>query len=233
MEKKEDDTPEWFEPTLGLDVRSYIAAEDMLGTHHLARYEWAKEVLAEFSPARVLDIACGTGYGSFILASHLSDADVVGADYDSRAIELARQKYQRPNLSYTQGNIVTWEREGQPEGQSLGGYDAIVSFDTIEHLLHREIALIRLTQHLSKDGILLLSTPCGHEHTRLNPGWEHHKIEYSHRDLRNLLKRFFQMVLVPEEAYFPHGDYWRSVINRDRLRYLNKSNPIVCRNPIA
>src|SRR5690606_3340878 len=64
------------------------------------------------------------------------------------------------------------------------------------------------------------TTPCGHRITRLNPGWEHHKIEYSHHDLRALLKRFFKRIIEPGQADFPNQAFWDGVINRDRVRYL-------------
>jgi len=227
-----DETHEFYNPQFGLEIDEYIKKEDTQDIHHLGRYHWAKQVLSSFSPNNILDIACGAGYGSFILASHLNQTKVVGADYDIRAIEIAKQTYWKNNLSYVLGNIVTWEYSHGESRELLGSYDAIISFDTIEHLLHREIALIRITQNLSVNGVFLLSTPCGHSITMLNPGWEHHKIEYSYVDLQNLLKRFFGTVLIPEEGNLPNMEYWENIINKGKNRYLNKSNPIVCLNAI-
>lgn len=107
-------------------------------------------------------------------------------DYDERAIEYARANYHGDNLHYVVGDMTTWRSEGQP----MPRCDVIVSFDTIEHLLHREIALMRIADNLADDGWLLFSTPCGHNESRLNPGWEHHKLEYSHSDLFAILSRF-------------------------------------------
>lgn len=232
VEKNLAEAQEFFNPQLGLEIEPYIEQEKKQGIHHLGRYHWAKQVLASFAPSTVLDIACGTGYGSFILASHLTNAKVVGADYDIRGIEVARQTYWRDNLSYLFANITTWKYTHGESTGPLGNYDAIACFDTIEHLLHREIALIRIVQNLSPDGVLLLSTPCGHSVTRLNPGWEHHKIEYSYGDLQNLLKRFFGTVLLPEDGNLPGMEYWENVVNKEKTRYLNKSNPLVCLHPI-
>jgi len=230
--KNLEETPEFFYPRHGLEIDEYIKMENKQGIHHLGRYHWATKVLSAHLPNKILDIACGAGYGSFILASHINQATVTGADYDIRGVELARRTYERHNLSYVHGNIVTWENKSGESSEPLGSYDAIVSFDTIEHLLHREIALIRITQNLSSNGMLLLSTPCGHQTTLLNPGWEHHKIEYSYIDLQNLLKRYFGTVLVPEAGNFPGIEYWENVINNGKRRYLNKSNPVVCLDPI-
>jgi len=231
-EKSPESTPEFFSPQYGLEIDEYIRREDRQPIYHLSRYHWAKGVLGLYSPEKILDIACGAGYGSFILASHLNQATVLGADYDVRGIEMARQTYGRENLSYRFGSMVTWECEHGGSTEPLGSYDAIVSFDTIEHLLHREIALIRITQNLSSKGVFLMSTPCGHQITQLEPEWEHHKIEYSYVDLQNLLKRFFGKVLLPEEGNLPNMEYWDNVVNKGKLRYLNLSNPVVCADPI-
>ena len=163
-----------------------------------------------------------------ILAQAFPNANVIGADYDVRAVEYAKNNYTAPNLTYVHGDIVRWLN-----GESaLGEYDAITSFDTLEHLLHREIALQKLADNLNRLGTLLLSTPCGHSESRLNPGWEHHKLEYSYRDLYAVLKRFFAVVSYPGEAEFIGLDYWREVVNRDQMRYLNRMNPVICSSPL-
>ncbi len=223
---------EYFEPEDGLDITTYLKNENKQGIHHLGRYHWAKDVLKPLQPQRILDIACGAGFGSFILADYLTDAMVNGADYDNRAVNASQNNYSRENLKYFHGNIVTWTREEDGISSDLGNYDAVVSFDTIEHLLHREIAFMRITENLSHNGVLLLSTPCGFENTRLNPAWEHHKMEYCYKDLQNMLKRFFKTVLIPEEDNFPNMKYWDQVINKDKQRYLNITNPVFCADPI-
>lgn len=225
--KDRESTIEFWIPKGGLDVRKYIEHEHKQGIHHLGRYTWAIPVVE--GCRRILDIACGAGYGSKLLADAHPDAEIVGVDYDERAIDHARKTYEGKNLSYRVGNVVTW-REG--DGKPLGRFDAIVSFDTIEHLLHREIALLELAENLSPDGMLLLSTPCGKPDDKLNPGWEHHKIEYSYHSLQNLLRRFFGTVLHTGDGSLPNQAFWDDVINRDKPRYLNRMNPVVCLQPI-
>ena len=70
-EKAQDETTEFFVPRRGLDLAPYIAHRDVQGIHHLSRYHWATRVLEEVAPRRVLDVACGAGYGSFLLADTL------------------------------------------------------------------------------------------------------------------------------------------------------------------
>jgi len=222
---------EFYEPTHGLDVEAYIEREEKQGIHHLGRYHWATGVLAQRKPRAILDIACGAGFGSKIVATRMPDAEVLGADYDSRAVELARRTYAAPNLRYAQGNVVTWERIEGETRTPLGRYDAIVSFDTVEHLLFRELAFLRMADNLTDDGALLLSTPC-HQLAVLNPGWEHHKIEYAYDDLKGLLARFFRRVLVPEDRSLPNFEFWDDVINAGRRRYATRTNPVVCLEPV-
>lgn len=223
---------EFFEPRFGLELDPYLEREDKQGIHHLSRYHWACLVLQTYKPKLVLDIACGMGYGSYLLATGLPQTIVTGADYDHRAITRASQRYIYPNLSYKRGNLVTWKFEANGKHQPLGIYEAVVSFDTLEHLDHREIALMRLTENLSENGILVLSTPCSHENTLLYPDQPHHKIEYSYHDLTKLLRHFFHTVLLPEDGTLPRMDFWVDVVNRDKQHYKNLSNPVVCTGPI-
>lgn len=225
MDKNLDDTTEFYFPKRGLSVQPYIDAEEKQGIHHIGRYEWAATIIPQ--NCRILDIGCGAGYGVQIYTDAHPSALITGVDYDPRAIDVAKTQF--PTLDFRVGDMESWKDETD---SALGQFDCITSFDTIEHLLHREIALMRLSDNLSDAGVLLLSTPCGHSKTLLNPAWEHHKIEYSHTDLYALLGRFFQRILTPEDDMFPNKEFWRNVVNSDRVRYLNLMNPVVCKYPI-
>jgi len=220
---------EHFEPKLGLDLEPYIEREDTQAVHHVGRYHWAERVLKKIGKKNILDIACGSGYGSFLLASQVPECRVTGGDCDELAISKARRLYQRDNLTFLHADMMSWK--GLENGKLPGIFDAVVSFDTLEHLLHREIALINIVEHLTEDGILLLSTPIKSSPS-LNPAWEHHKIEYSWKYLGNFLRRFFKSVLSPADEGFPEVDFWHDSINRGRIRYSLKGNPIFCREPI-
>ena len=233
---------EFFVPEKGLDLQDYlntVLPADAIpkavrlrkqAIHHLGRYYWATKVLAKCPPGSILDVACGSGYGSSILAEALPEFSVTGGDYDSRAVEHAATTYGGPNnLEYAPVDVVTWR---SPEsGDIIPNFDYIVSFDTIEHLLHREIALINFSERLNPDGLLLLSTPCKEENL-LNPGWEHHKIEYSYRHLYSLMRRFFGTVLIPDNGSLPELSFWTDVINGQRIEYLLRGNPMACAKPI-
>ena len=239
VRKDEEATTEFFVPSHGLDLDHYLAMPVPDGgkparlrkqaIHHLARYYWAALVLAELAPGTILDVACGSGYGSRILADAVPQFKIVGGDYDKRAVEHATATYGGPdNLSYQPVDIVSWQN---PEtGEPSGRFDYIVSFDTIEHLLFRELALMNFAENL--DQSLLFSTPARGEN-RLNPGWEHHKIEYSYRHLYNFVRRFFEVVKIADNGTLPKLDFWTDRVNRDGQEYLLRGNPMICENPIA
>lgn len=219
---------EHFVPDDGATIESYLKAGNRTAVHHLIRYSWACEVLAEVKRPikRLLDVACGAGYGSVEIATRLSHTNVVGADYDQSAVALAQETYSRPNLEFRRGDVELWE-------ETLGAeeYDCIVSFDTIEHVAHREIMMQNLVDHLSPKGMLLLSTPVRRT-SILNPGWEHHKLEYGAPALYDFLRRYFKVVLTPEGGTLPRADVIDELNSSGETVYLMRMNPVVCLQPI-
>ena len=240
--KNVQETVGFDSPEERLDVRHYLAKElpedapkkerrlRKQAIHHLARYTWATRVLADRPPGRVLDVACGAGYGSRMLADALPSHEVVGGDHDPRAVSHAKEHYGGPaNLSFRTIDIVSWTDPA--DGSEAGKYDYVVCFDTIEHLTHRDVCLVALAEQLEPDGALLISTPV-HNENLLTPGWEHHKIEYSRPTLHNLLTRFFAEVRILDDRTLPHLDFWDGVINKGEVRYPTRGNPILCRKSI-
>ena len=95
---------------------------DGIRRDHVARYEW----LAQTIPGKcsIVDIACGIGYGSNILAK--AGHEVVGMDIDADAIAYARKHYAHPRARFAQ-------QDGAQPGE-LGKFDVAVSLETIEHI---------------------------------------------------------------------------------------------------
>lgn len=98
---------------------------------HVARYRWAAKYLQKWilTPRMVFDAACGVGYGTSILADALPDAQIFGVDIHPPALEYARQHWRRANCSFTQLNL----QSDTPNSPDLF-FDAVVSFETLEHL---------------------------------------------------------------------------------------------------
>ena len=114
---------------------------------HLHRYALALE-LAEGK--KVLDIACGEGYGSNLLAQKAKQ--VTGVDIDIDTIGRARNKYTAANLSFQQGSTI---RIPAADRQ----FDMVVSFETLEHVEEQEQMISEIKRVLAPAGLLLISTP--------------------------------------------------------------------------
>lgn len=116
---------------------------------HLQRYE---AVLEYVKDKVVVDAASGEGYGSQILAQLASK--VYGVDISKEAVEAARKKYNKENLSFIEGSITKLPFDNE-------SIDVIVSFETIEHIdKSMQIAFMKeIKRVLKKDGILIMSTP--------------------------------------------------------------------------
>jgi 2-polyprenyl-3-methyl-5-hydroxy-6-metoxy-1,4-benzoquinol methylase len=148
---------------------------------HLHRYALAKE----FAQGKwVLDIACGEGYGSQILAE---TAEMVnGVDIDDSIIAKARSKYKRKNIVFTTGSV-----EKIPFDP--GSFDMVVSFETLEHTTAHEAMLEEIKRVLKPGGILLISTPDKMNYSD-KPGYANpfHKKELYEVEFKTLLKKYFR-----------------------------------------
>jgi len=109
---------------------------------HLARYEFATSFV---SGKRVLDLACGTGYGTKMLRD--AGADVLGVDISDDVIEENREEY---GDYFEQCDITTF---------SSDPFDVIVCFETIEHIKDYKTAIANLRKLLKHDGMLIISSP--------------------------------------------------------------------------
>jgi SAM-dependent methyltransferase len=123
-----------------------VPAENYWYRRHLAVYEW---IAARVAGASVLDMACGEGYGSALLAR--SAASVVGVDGNPEAHEHARLRYTRPGLSFEWGAVETY---GEP-----GAFDAVVFLQTIEHVVDPSAVLHHFARTLRPGGAVYVSTP--------------------------------------------------------------------------
>lgn len=218
---------EHFVPSQGLGIEPYLREGDFEAVHHLIRYQWAMEVISNHRLIRnVLDIACGAGYGSFMIAQRFPAIEVLGVDYDPGAVAFARDHYTAPNLEFRQGDVTRLD-------DSLGSavFNIILSFDTIEHVTHREIMLQNFINHLDRRGAILLSTPCGAPATNLQPDWEAHKIEYSAKSLYDFLRRYFRFIDRPDNFSLPHLEVFDQ-LEGSGIDYFLWMNPIILRDPI-
>jgi cyclopropane fatty-acyl-phospholipid synthase-like methyltransferase len=123
---------------------------DLEAAIHCARYALAKGLV---SGKRVLDVACGEGYGSFLL-KHAGAASVVGVDVDAPTIERCKKNFQLPGLEFRVANA-----EKLAEIFKAGEFDVVVSIETIEHVQSPEDLLRGIKHVLKPTGSVVITCP--------------------------------------------------------------------------
>ncbi len=156
-----------------------IPEENYWYRRHLVVYEWISERVAG---ERIVDMACGEGYGTAVLAK--SAASVVGVDANPEAHEHARLRYRMDNVHFERDLV---ERYAKP-------CDAVVFLQTIEHVQNADEILEHFkgmapAAYISTPNLLTLAPP-GAEKSE-NP-W--HVKEYRHEEFRELCERHFEHV---------------------------------------
>jgi|GEM_PF-714412 len=152
---------------------------------HLHRY-----IIAGNSCAgkRVLDLACGEGYGAALLARRAFT--VVGVDIDSHSITHARRRYYRTNLRF-----VTAPATAIPLADA--SIDVITSFETIEHLAEQELMLAEFHRVLAPGGLLFISSPNKLVYSdKTNYQNPFHVRELYFEEFRDLLQSHFSNVAI-------------------------------------
>jgi 2-polyprenyl-3-methyl-5-hydroxy-6-metoxy-1,4-benzoquinol methylase len=159
-----------------------VPVENYWFRRHLAVYEW---IAPRVRGLRVIDMACGEGYGVHVLAR--CAASVLGVDANPDAYEHARLRYRAENISFERGLVESAGREA----------DAVVFLQTIEHLEDPGAALAHFRALVGGRGAVYVSTPNvltlapqGAERSG-NP-W--HIREYRHEEFAELCREHFASV---------------------------------------
>jgi|GEM_PF-3306893 len=155
------------------------------GYSHMQRYLFASERVR----GRVLDVACGVGYGSYLLG--IGTNVVQGVDLSAEAIAEARAEHIRPNVAFHLGAL-----DSLPADTPL--FDAAVSLETIEHVPDPRNFLNEVHRRLKPGALLVISAPNIFQHTRALPPVPNafHVSEPTYDDLHAWLDKDF---LVLEE----------------------------------
>lgn len=157
---------------------------------HWQRYYFAQELFDKNS--RVLDIACGGGYGSDLLAQKLKY--VIGIDISEEAVMYSSKKYIRDNLHFLVGDVSNIPLDDC-------SVDGIVSFETIEHVDEQmQIEFLKESKRILRDdGIFVVSCPnkpIASDFAYKLWGYKniYHKKEYEIDAFEQLLKNFYKNV---------------------------------------
>ncbi len=159
-----------------------VPEENYWFQRHLAVYEWIAERVAGL---KVVDMACGEGYGAEVLARRARE--VVGVDANPEAHEHARLRYTAPNIRFARDLVETFAE----------ACDAVSFLQTIEHVQNPDDVLEHFKRITGEDGIAFISTP---NVLTLGPGdgtqsgnpWHIH--EYRLEEFRDLCERHFARV---------------------------------------
>jgi SAM-dependent methyltransferase len=145
---------------------------------HRARYEFALPFMKD---KKVIDIGCGSGYGTSMLATVATK--VVGVDISEEAVQSAKDNYSSAKIEFSVGDVSRLQFGD-------GEFDAGVCFEVIEHIEKPEILLREARRFIKDRGIFIVSTPNGavKVSSQKNP---FHVREYNPPEFQKLLEGSF------------------------------------------
>lgn len=185
---------------------------------HMHRYAFAQPLVRGL---RVLDAACGEGYGSALMAG--TAAEVIGLDVSSDTIKHARGRYSgHTNLQFDVADCTSLDH------LPSASFDVIASFETLEHVEAQERMLDGFARLLKPDGLLLVSTPDKRNYSDI-PGVvnEYHVRELYRDEFEAMLsERFAEFRLFGQKLLFQsalwdvstpaeRGDWQAAVLESD------------------
>lgn len=131
-----------------LDFSNNTKYDPVEAAIHLNRYGLAKPFC---KGARVLDAACGEGYGSYLMKTW-GARSVDGIDIDQSSVDEARKLFKDDGLKYTQGSVEKLPYEDHT-------FDLVVSLETMEHIDDPDAFLAEVRRVLKPGGTVILSCP--------------------------------------------------------------------------
>jgi ubiquinone/menaquinone biosynthesis C-methylase UbiE len=170
-------------PNYGVDAREGQAEANRTAFVNFLGAQWLPTIpdlharLQAEPPARVADIACGTGWSSLAMARAYPKVVIDGFDADAASIVLAQQHARAEGLH----DRVTFARRdaADPSIQSIqGAYDVVTIFEAL-HDMARPVEALRVAKALLRGGgSVLIADERVHEHftphnadERLFYGW--------------------------------------------------------------
>lgn len=156
---------------------------DMQGLH-LAKYNFA---LKYCRGKEILEIGCGSGYGSKYLAQK-GVKKITAYDLDPQAINFAIKNSSHENITFAEGDVETLKLKDK--------YAVIISFEVIEHLKKPEKLLELARNSLKKEGVFILSTPNRRysAYDGNKPANPYHIREFYPYEMEKILKKYFKVV---------------------------------------
>lgn len=155
---------------------------------HVIRYQVAADYVRVGD--RVLDAACGLGYGSHLIARNTKAVSVLGIDGSEFAVDYANRNFGNEELG------VRFEVGFLPECLEVipsDSVDVVLSFETLEHVANPEALLAEFQRILAPGGRIVASVPNDwRDETGCDPN-PHHLHVYNSESFRNQIAAKFDV----------------------------------------
>ncbi len=200
-------------------------ARTLEAAEHRHRYHLAASLLAG---KRILDLCCGVGYGSLVLAQ--KGQSVVGVDRDQRAIDTAiRTATAGSGVRFEVADAHDYVRRLEP-----GDFDAIVCFEGLEHL-HDLEAVVRSLVRLTDAGVqAVFSVPNSRAFGERNP---HHATDFDYDSALALFDRFERVAVLyqflAEGSIIMSGDVHEAGDSSGEIFFTERGEPAYANNFVA
>lgn len=153
---------------------------------HMERYELA----CQYAEGKtIVDVACGVGYGSKMLAE-AGAVKVIGIDISPGAIQYASENFHHPAVEFQVGDCRHLK--------NIPKVDMVVSFETIEHINETEQFIKQVKRILKKDGLWFVSTPNKDVYPSQS---EFHPKMFTEREFKKILEKHFDC----QNYYYQHN----------------------------
>lgn len=207
-----------LEETLAFTGERFVPEmHGVMEIEHLHRYLQACEIAAG---RVVLDIACGEGYGSAMLAKKA--VKVIGVDISVETIKHAQKRYTNENLEYMTGSCAQIPL-------SDASVDMVVSFETIEHHEQHEQMMQEIKRVLRPAGVLLISSPDKSHYSAsagtnyINP---YHVKELHQQEFKQLLGNYFKNIAFFGQRVIYGSNIFAESLPTPTLSYLKEGEVV-------
>jgi len=171
---------------------------DQIHYEHLHRYDFCKQFVKN---KKIIDLACGEGYGTYMLAKNAKSA--IGIDIDEKTVVHAGKRYAESNLEYIRGLITDIPLKDQKT------FDVAICLNAIEYISEHDKLMENIIRILKDDGILIVSTPNKNifkdEKKYFNTSY---KKLFNSEDLEDLLKNYFGRIYLLGQNIFSGSNIW-------------------------
>lgn len=202
-----------------VEIGPYSSYQFLNSRRHLlytiARYKFAMKIIGENK--RILDLGCNDGFGTYFLGEFASK--LVGVDFDEKAISWAKKQKSLSNIEFKCENFFKKEYWNINEKK----FDAIVSFDVIEHIYpqNENEFMNTVIKNLEHNGIFIIGTPSleANQYSKENISGAHVNL-YTGETLNKMLNKYFNNVFM-----FTQND---EIIHTGHFRMANYLLAVCC-----